>query len=91
MQDKITLDKFGRLLIPIELRDELGFNYSVEIQIMNGKVIMIEAVGTTLRAVNLIDNLGRITLPIHIRQVLGYQEGDKLDLKIEKVLSIAKI
>jgi len=91
---KNTIDDLGRVNIPKELLEKLGyrkgfkFEFDLEAQELN--LIMVEE--TNYKSVRLLDELNRITMPIELRRQAGFETGDIIKFKINGVkLVLSKV
>jgi len=93
MQEKSILDKLGRISIPKEVREEIGFgaNDIFEIEAKGGKIMLLKANEESLKVKRSVDPTGRLVIPIEIRQALNYKEGDNMEITVERILLISKI
>ncbi|MCL2611282.1 MAG: AbrB/MazE/SpoVT family DNA-binding domain-containing protein [Defluviitaleaceae bacterium] len=93
MKEKSILDKLGRISIPKEVREEIDFgaNDIFEIEIRDGKIMLLKGNEESLKVKRPLDPTGRLVIPIEIRQALNYKEGDHMEITVERVLLISKI
>ena len=80
-----TIDELGRLLIPSQLRKELGLQKGDNLALahIGTEVVMQrtqDGTSTTCPTCQ-IDFLGRIDLPAEIRQHMGWKEKDKISMR----------
>ena len=67
---------YGRLVLPIEVRQKLGIEEKNNLTMFTDKDRLILQKGQE------IDSLGRITIPLHIRQTLGLEVGQELTVDV---------
>ena len=70
------VDELGRIVIPIEIREQLGIkeNDSLTMYIDTKRIILEN--GKT------VDALGRIVIPKETRKVLGIEEREELEIEV---------
>lgn len=75
---KRKVDELGRIVLPIEVRQQVGIkeNTSLTITVADSSRIILEK-GRE------VDQLGRIVIPYKIRQMLGITEKDELEIQAE--------
>lgn len=95
---KRKVDELGRIVIPKNIRNELGIVEKdfLEILKINNKIILKKTrerkTIQNLDRIRAIDELGRIVLPIMIRKDLGIKEDDILTISIfENSIELEKI
>lgn len=92
------IDELGRIVIPKNIRDELGIVEKdfLEISKIDNKIILKKTEERktiqNLDRIRAIDELGRVVLPIMIRKDLGIKENDILTISIyENSIKLEKI
>ena len=91
-----TIDELARVVLPHELRCELGLNTGSQVSLKPVSTLVIlqlmEDTPEPDSFVCPVDDLGRIELPCEVCQQLGWHEKDKLDMyNIDNLIILKKI
>ncbi len=78
-----TLDNLGRITMPKEFRNILGFKEGRLIEILeekNGEIILKKCTEETKGVVRKLDQLGRFVIPKKTRKRFGIKNGDNIEM-----------
>lgn len=74
---KRKIDELGRIVLPIEMREQLGIKEN------NSLCMTLDSNRIILEKGREVDGLGRIVIPYELRQMLGIKEKEELEIQAE--------